>query len=104
MARNPVMLTALAVVHWNEHRLAGTARRSVRIDHPLVVPLAAPRSAERQKSRRAVDLLQELALRMQSHPDGMQTKVPQRWAAEQLAVEWAGAGQPVTKDHLAAGD
>jgi hypothetical protein len=101
MARNPVMLTALAVVHWNEHRLP-EQRADLYESIIRWLSRSRPRGAERQKSRRAVDLLQELGLRMQSHPDGMQTKVPQRWAAEQLAVEWAGANQPVTKDHLAA--
>ncbi len=38
-------------------------------------------------------LLQELALAMQDHPDGRQTQVPKRWAAEQLA-EYFGTGQP----------
>jgi formylglycine-generating enzyme required for sulfatase activity len=100
MARNPVMLTALAVVHWNEHRLP-EQRADLYESIIRWLSRSRPRGAERPKSRRAVELLQELALRMQSHPDGMQTKVTQRWAAEQLAAEWTPPGQAVTKGSIA---
>ena len=97
MARNPVMLTALAVVHWNERRLP---EQRADLYASIIRWLARSREQKpgREKAERSVVLLQELALRMQNHPQGMKTQVPKRWAAEQLAAEW-GAGK-VDKDSI----
>ncbi len=97
MARNPVMLTALAVVHWNEKRLP---EQRADLYESIIRWLSRSRQQKpgREKAERSVVLLQELALRMQNHPQGMRTQVPKRWAAEQLAAEW-GAGK-VDKDSI----
>ncbi len=87
LARNPVMLTALAVVHWNERRLP-----EQRADLYESIIRWLSRSREQRPGRVTADytvvLLQELALAMQNHPEGMRTEVPKRWAAEEIAREW----------------
>ncbi|MBC8871588.1 MAG: SUMF1/EgtB/PvdO family nonheme iron enzyme [Planctomycetes bacterium] len=87
MARNPVMLTALAVVHWNERRLP-----EQRADLYNSIIRWLSRSREQRPGRatadRTVVLLQELALAMQDDPEGRKTQVPKRWAAERLAGEF----------------
>ena len=84
MARNPVMLTALAVVHWNEHRLP-----EQRADLYESIILWLLRSREQRPGRASADrcatLLGNLALAMQSHSGGRQVQVSKRWAAEALA-------------------
>ena len=86
MARNPVMLTALAVLHWNEKRLP---EQRADLYESIITWLARARMRPgRSSPERCVDLLQNLALAMQDHPDGRQTQVPRHWAAEMLAPEW----------------
>lgn len=88
MAHNPVMLTALAVVHWNERRLP-----EQRADLYSSIIIWLSRSREQRPGRvtadRAVVLLQELALKMQDNPDDRKTQVSKRWAAERLAGDYA---------------
>jgi len=92
MARNPVMLTALAVVHWHEKRLP---EQRADLYESIITWLS--RSRERKLGRLpaevSVNRLQELALAMQNHPDGRQVQVPRRWAAEQIAGEWSGRSE-----------
>ncbi|MEE8585963.1 MAG: SUMF1/EgtB/PvdO family nonheme iron enzyme, partial [Acidobacteriota bacterium] len=87
MARNPVMLTALAVVHWNERRLP--EQRSELYESILTW---LSRSRQEQPSRpspeRSLDLLQSLALAMQDHEKGHQVQVSRHWAAEAIAANW----------------
>jgi formylglycine-generating enzyme required for sulfatase activity len=87
MARNPVMLTALAVLHWNERRLP---EQRAELYESIIRWLSRSREDRpgREKAEHTVVLLQELALAMQNHPDGMRTEVPKRWAAERIAEEW----------------
>jgi predicted NACHT family NTPase len=101
MARNPVMLTALAVVHWNERRLP---EQRADLYDSIITWLS--RSREQRDGRatadRTVVLLQELALAMQDDPEGRKTQVSKRWAAESIAAELGGG--PVTKDTVAAAE
>jgi formylglycine-generating enzyme required for sulfatase activity len=87
MARNPVMLTALAVVHWHEKRLP---EQRADLYESIITWLS--RSREEREGRLpaavCVNRLQELALAMQNHPEGRQVQVSRRWAAEQIAGEW----------------
>ena len=87
MARNPVMLTALAVVHWNEKRLP---EQRADLYESIILWLARARAQRpgRPPPERCVVLLQDLALAMQNHPEGRQTQVTQHWAASQLAPLW----------------
>jgi hypothetical protein len=101
MARNPVMLTALAVVHWNERRLP---EQRADLYDSIITWLSRSREqrAGRETADRTVVLLQELALAMQDDPEGRKTQVSKRWGAEKIAAELAGA--PVTKDTVAAAE
>ena len=89
------MLTALAVVHWNERRLP---EQRADLYDSIVHWLARSREQRpgRPSAERCLALLQELALYMQNHPEGRQVQLPSRWAAEALAAEFgerAGEGR-----------
>ena len=100
VARTPVMLTALAVVHWNERRLP---EQRAEMYESVITWLSRSRQDRpgREKPERTVTLLQELALAMQDHPDGRQTQVSKRWAAEFLAPHF-GPKKPTAKSLAAA--
>jgi predicted NACHT family NTPase len=87
MARIPVMLTALAVVYWNERQLP---EQRAELYNSIINWLA--RSREKKPGRlsadRCRDLLEKLALEMFIHPEGRQTQVGLRWAAEAIAEEF----------------
>ncbi|MCY2993130.1 MAG: SUMF1/EgtB/PvdO family nonheme iron enzyme [Planctomycetota bacterium] len=87
MARNPVMLTALAVVHWNEKRLP---EQRADLYESIITWLSRARMQRpgRSAPERCVGLLQDLALAMQDQADGRQTQVPRHAAAEILAPYW----------------
>ncbi len=89
MARNPVMLTALAVVHSNERRLP---QQRADLYESIIHWLSRSREQRlgRGKAELTVALLQELALAMLDHPEGMRTEVDKRWAAEKIAFEIGG--------------
>ena len=96
LARNPVMLTALAVVHWNEKRLP--EQRAELYDSVLTwLARSRERRPDRPPAEVCLILHQELALAMQDNAEGRQTQVSRYWAAEQLAERWPG--EP-TKDRV----
>ncbi len=99
VARNPVMLTALAVVHWNERRMP---EQRAELYNSVITWLSRSREQrpERPKPERTVTLLKELALAMQKHRKGRQTQVSKRWAAEQLAAHFADI--PAAEEFLTA--
>ncbi len=88
MARNPVMLTALAVVHWNEKRLP---EQRADLYDSILTWLSRQRESRpgREKAERCLALLQELALAMQMHAEGRQVRIALGWAAEKLAPEFS---------------
>jgi formylglycine-generating enzyme required for sulfatase activity len=92
MARNPVMLTALAVVHWHEKRLP---EQRADLYESIITWLS--RSRDRREGRPAPEVcisrLQELALAMHRHPEGRQVQVSRRWAAERIAGEWTDGSE-----------
>jgi len=87
MARNPVMLTALAVVHWHEKRLP---EQRADLYESIITWLSRSRETRpgRLPAGVCVNRLQEVALALQKHPEGRQVQVRRRWAAEQIAGEW----------------
>ncbi|MEE8587640.1 MAG: SUMF1/EgtB/PvdO family nonheme iron enzyme [Acidobacteriota bacterium] len=87
MARNPVMLTALAVVHWNEKRLP---EQRADLYESILNWLALSREAlpHRPSPERSLGLLQSLALAMQDHEKGRQVQISRRQAAEAIAPGW----------------
>jgi formylglycine-generating enzyme required for sulfatase activity len=84
MARNPVMLTALAVVQWNERRLP---EQRADLYRSIITWLARAREKRpgRETADRCLALLQCLALAMQDQPNGRQVQVSKSRAAEILA-------------------
>ncbi|MBK5290283.1 MAG: SUMF1/EgtB/PvdO family nonheme iron enzyme [Acidobacteriia bacterium] len=90
MARNPVMLTALAVVHYNQAHLP---EQRAELYDSILTWLARARKDKpgREKPDRCLVLFRELALKMQNHPDGRQRRVGMGWAAECLAPEFTQA-------------
>ena len=111
MARNPVMLTALAVVHWNERRLP---EQRADLYESIITWLL--RSREQRPGRMTTDkcgiFLQSLALAMQQHPDGRQVTAGRRWAAEAMQTSFpqknkteriAAAEQFLTEEEVDSG-
>jgi hypothetical protein len=84
MARNPVMLTALAVLHWNEKHLP---QQRAELYGSILTWLARSRlrTRERATSTECLQHLQHLAWAMQDHPQGRQVQVEREWAAAVLA-------------------
>jgi len=92
MARNPVMLTALAVLHWNNKRLP---EQRAELYESIITWLSRSRENRpgRATAERCVELLQELARSMQDHPDGRQVQVARRWAAEALTPRFGDVNE-----------
>jgi len=84
VARNPVMLTALAVLHWNEKRLP---EQRADLYESILTWLARSRKRRggRPSPERCIAMLQELARAMQADPKGRQVQAPREWAAGVLA-------------------
>lgn len=83
MARNPVMITALAVVHWNQKRIPEQrADLYESIIHWLL------ESRKKRKGRASVEICRErlraLALAMQCGPEGRIVQISKREAAEAI--------------------
>jgi formylglycine-generating enzyme required for sulfatase activity len=87
MARTPVMLIALAVVHWNGNRLP---EQRAELYESILMWLFRSRAEKEGRKRK---LLQKLALAMFMHPDGRQKQVGLRWAAERLQGEFKAEGE-----------
>jgi formylglycine-generating enzyme required for sulfatase activity len=98
MARNPVMLTALAVLHWNRKRLPD--QRS-ELYQSVLEWLAAAREEKRATpAKQCLDLMQHLAYTMQTDPKGKQAEVTRFAAARILAPRFRGV--PEDEQHAAA--
>jgi hypothetical protein len=93
IARNPVMLTALAVVHWNERRLP---EQRADLYESIVVWLARAREQrpEREPADRCLELLGELALAMQNERRGRVVQVDKGRAAEMLTAQFREVSEP----------
>jgi len=89
LARNTVMLTALAVVHWNDKRLP---EQRAELYESILRWLSEARERQRpgrEKPQRCRQLLADLALAMLADAKGRQVQVSRRWAAERLAHRFA---------------
>jgi len=89
LARNTVMLTALAVVHWNEKRLP---EQRAELYESILTWLARFREQRPGRSgpERSLEVLRALALAMHDHPDGCQVQIARREAAERVADLFEG--------------
>ncbi len=85
MARNPVMLTALAVVHWNERRLP--EQRAELYESILGWLAKAREKAGRERAERCLTLFGHLALAMQTQAKGRVRQIGRRRAAELIAPQ-----------------
>jgi formylglycine-generating enzyme required for sulfatase activity len=92
MARNPVMLTALAVVHWNDRRLP--EQRSELYESILGWLTKARENEGRQRAERCLILLGHLALGMQNESKGRVSHVGRRRAAELIAPQFRDVPAP----------
>ena len=89
MARNPIMLTALAALYWNEKRLPD--QRTELYDSILIWLLRSREHRPGRATERTARLrMNQLALAMHTHPKGRQTQVARRWAAEVIAADFSG--------------
>ena len=81
---NEVVLTALAVLHWNEKRLP---QQRAELYESVLMWLSRSRKQRpgRPGPEQCINLLQELARAMQEHPAGRQVQAPREWAARILA-------------------
>jgi hypothetical protein len=87
MAKNPVMLTCLCVVHWNERKLPeGQADLLAAVLRWLLNAKQEKRRQRGYSNTFAEECFKALAWAMTSHRDGKQVRVDLAWAAEQLAV------------------
>ena len=84
LARNTVMLTALAVVHWNEKRLP---EQRAELYESILLWLARSRELRhgRAGAERSLEILRKLALSMHDAKEGRKIQVTRYWAAEQIA-------------------
>ena len=84
MATNPVMLTALAVVHWNEAQLP---QQRAELYNSIIEWLLKSRPDERVRVTPVVrrKVLQDLAFEMQMSPGGRRIELPRQAAAQLLA-------------------
>ncbi len=87
LARNTVMLTALAVVHWNEKRLP---EQRAELYESILRWLARSREDRkgRAKPERCLELLRRLALEMFKAEGGRKVQASRHWAAEQIQSEF----------------
>jgi formylglycine-generating enzyme required for sulfatase activity len=93
IAQNPVMLTALAVLHWNEKRLP---QQRADLYESILNWLSRSRKQRphRPSPERCIALLQELARAMQEHAGGRQVQVAREWAAGILAPRFREIDSP----------
>jgi hypothetical protein len=87
MTRNPVMLTALAVLQHNNVKLP---EKRVDLYGSILEWLSKQRAKPgRMAASDCLLRLRELALEMQNHEEGRQKQVPLAWAGEKLAKRFA---------------
>ena len=87
MARNPVMLTCLCVVHWNERQLPeGKADLLAAVLRWLLAAKEDKRQERGYDSNFAGECFKALALAMTAPPEGKQASADLGWAAEAMAV------------------
>ena len=85
MAQNPVMLTCLCVVHWNERHLPqGKADLLMAVLRWLLNAKEQKRTRRGYTNTFAEECFKELALAMTIDPEGKQVAADLAWAAERL--------------------
>jgi formylglycine-generating enzyme required for sulfatase activity len=82
MARNPVMLTALAVLHWHEKKLPN--QRAELYESILAWLSKSREDRSGVPADQCLRLLQTLAFAMLSSTESYRTQVKREWAADQI--------------------
>ncbi|MDO9265247.1 MAG: SUMF1/EgtB/PvdO family nonheme iron enzyme, partial [Desulfosalsimonadaceae bacterium] len=101
LARNPVMLTCLCVVHWNERRLPeGKADLLLAVLRWLLNAKEEKRKNRGYDNTFAEECFKALAFSMTNHPDGKQVIVDLAWAASQLTVPFCDIRGIVDKNKV----
>lgn len=105
LAQNPVMLTCLCVVHWNERHLPeGKADLLMAVLRWLLFAKENKRKQRGYSCTFVEECFKELALAMCSDPEGKQVSADLAWAAEQLARPFSDerdiAGQRLRREGL----
>jgi formylglycine-generating enzyme required for sulfatase activity len=97
LARNPVMLTALAVLHWNNRRLP---EQRAELYESIIKWLSQSRENRegRTTPERCVAVLQDLARAMQDHPQGRQVQVARQWAAQAISTRFREVAEAERSD------
>lgn len=94
LARNPVMLTCLCVVHWNERRLPeGKPDLLAAVLKWLLNAREEIRKEKGYTSEFAEECFKALAMAMTDHADGKQVIVDLAWAADQLTKPFDDIGR-----------
>ena len=103
LVENPVMLTAMVVVHWNEKTLP---EQRVDLYESIIKWLSRSREDRkgRERAERCVRLLQALALKMQNHPGGRRSQVTQKWAAEAIGTPDLWRQEPISSRRIELAD
>lgn len=87
MASNPVMLTCLCMVHWNERKLPeGKADLLAAVLRWMIDSKEEKRQSRGYENSFAEECFKSLALAMTVRPEGKQATADLAWAAEQLKV------------------
>ncbi len=90
LARNPVMLTCLCVVHWNERKLPhGKADLLNAVLRWLLNAREENRKQRGYTNNFAEECFKALAIAMTCHEDGKQVIVDLSWSAEQLKIPFS---------------
>jgi sulfatase-modifying factor enzyme 1/NACHT domain-containing protein len=101
LARNPVMLTCLCVVHWNERKLPeGKADLLAAVLRWLLNAREEIRKSLGYTNTFAEECYKALALSMTLHPEGKQVVVDLSWAADQLGMPFSDIVGIVSKDRV----
>lgn len=90
LAHNPVMLTCLCVVHWNERKLPeGKADLLAAVLRWLLNAKEEKRKERGYNNTFAEECFKSIAFKMTCHPDGKQVIVDLAWAADQMKQPFA---------------
>lgn len=104
LAENPVMLTCLCVVHWNERRQLPRGRAAAyKAVFYWLLEARRPQRVERHTQELATYGLPAVALAMMLHPDGKQTSMAFADAARDKVVTEALADLELGKGAVRAG-
>lgn len=102
LGRNPVMLTSMIIVHWNQRRLPSGKAALYEAVIQWLISTRGKRISKEDNTWKLRKCYQGLALAMFLHPDGRQTAVPRFWAAEQISKYFTDEAEDQRSDKALA--